>query len=73
MTDELGAIVKGTEQATEEILSAAEEIDNKAIDLIAALRQQGNKDEACDIQEQVIKIFEAATSRISPGSGSLKL
>lgn len=59
MTDELGAIVKGTEQATEAILSAAEEIDNKAADLIAALRQQGNKDEACDIQEQVIKIFEA--------------
>ena len=38
MTDELGAIVKGTEQATEEILSAAEEIDNKAANLIAALR-----------------------------------
>ena len=37
MTDELGAIVKGTEQAIEEILSAAEEIDNKAANLIAAL------------------------------------
>ncbi|MHA1165344.1 MAG: protein phosphatase CheZ [Alphaproteobacteria bacterium] len=59
MTDELGAIVEGTEEATETILQAAEEIDSKATDLIATLRQQGNKDEACDIQEQVVKIFEA--------------
>ena len=59
MTDELGAIVEGTEQATEIILQSAEEIDSKASDLIAILRQQGNRDEACDIQEQVVKIFEA--------------
>ena len=59
MTDELGAIVEGTEDATETILQAAEEIDGKASDLIATLRQQGNKNEACDIQEQVVKIFEA--------------
>ena len=59
MTDELGAIVEGTEEATEMILSAAELIDNNATDLIATLRQQANKDQACDIQEQVVKIFEA--------------
>ena len=59
MTDELGAIVEGTEEATEMILSAAEVIDNNATDLIATLRQQANKDQACDIQEQVVKIFEA--------------
>lgn len=59
MTDELGAIVEGTEEATETILSAAELIDNNATDLIATLRQQLNKDQACDIQEQVVKIFEA--------------
>lgn len=59
MTGELGAIVEGTELATETILQAAEEIDGKATNLIAILRQQGNKDDACDIQEQVVKIFEA--------------
>lgn len=59
MTDELDAIVDGTEKATEAILHAAEEIDGKAIDLIAALKQQANKDDASDIQEQVVKIFEA--------------
>lgn len=59
MTDELGAIVEGTEDATETILEAAEVIDNNTTDLIATLRQQGNKDQASDIQEQVVKIFEA--------------
>jgi chemotaxis protein CheZ len=58
-TDELGAIVLGTEEATEMILSAAEVIDTNATDLIATLRQQANKDQASDIQEQVVKIFEA--------------
>lgn len=59
MTNELGAIVEGTEQATETILHAAEQIDADATNLIAALRQSQNKDSASDIQEQVVKIFEA--------------
>lgn len=59
MTDELSAIVTGTEQATDSILHAAEEIDSKATELIAALRQQANQDHAQDIQEKVIQIFEA--------------
>ncbi len=59
MTDELGAIVEGTEDATETILSAAEVIDGNATDLIATLRQQANKDQVSDIQEQVVKIVEA--------------
>ncbi|GAB4226847.1 MAG: protein phosphatase CheZ [Methyloligellaceae bacterium] len=59
MTDELSAIVEGTEQATENILNAAEEIDSKATELVAALKQQRNQDHACDIQELVVKIFEA--------------
>jgi chemotaxis protein CheZ len=58
-TDELGAIVEGTEQATETILHAAEEIDTKATDLIATLKVQANKNDACDIQELVVMIFEA--------------
>ena len=59
MTDELSAIVSGTEQATDSILQAAEEVDSKATELVAALRQQANQDHAQDIQEQVVKIFEA--------------
>lgn len=59
MTDELGAIVSGTEQATESILSAAEEIDQRATDLAAALSGTPQGDLACDVQDQVIKIFEA--------------
>ena len=38
VTDELGAIVSDTEQATETILSVAETIDQQAGDLVAALR-----------------------------------
>ena len=59
MTDELSAIVSGTEQATDSILHAAEEIDSKATELVAALRQQANQDHAQDIQEKVVQIFEA--------------
>ncbi len=59
MTNELSAIVDGTEQATESILHAAEQIDNDAADLVAALRQERNRNAASDIQDQVIKIFEA--------------
>lgn len=59
MTDELGAIVTGTEQATETILNAAEEIDGKAGDLAAALQKQPGGDSAGDIQERVVRIFEA--------------
>ncbi len=59
MTNELDAIVNGTEQATESILQAAEQIDSNACDLVAALRKEANHNTALDIQDQVIKIFEA--------------
>jgi len=58
MTSELGAIVEGTEEATENILSAVEQIDENATDLLAGLK--GNQRDMCsDIQEQVVKIYEA--------------
>lgn len=59
MTNELGAIVEGTEQATENILHAAEQIDNDAADLLAALKKSANHASASDIRDQVVKIFEA--------------
>ncbi|MGI9383138.1 MAG: protein phosphatase CheZ [Methyloligellaceae bacterium] len=59
VTDELSAIVEGTEQATETILASAEQIDQQAGDLVAMLKQQQNADVVGDIQDQVISIFEA--------------
>jgi chemotaxis protein CheZ len=56
---ELGAIVGGTETATQSILSAAEDIDQAANTLSAAVRSEQERGLTQDIQERVIKIFEA--------------
>lgn len=58
VTNELDAIVSGTEYATEGILAAAETIDQLAGDLAARLRGKENAAMAGDIQESTIKIFE---------------
>lgn len=59
VNDELGEVVDGTEKATETILGAAEEIDNNASDLCAKLEGDTDQNMAAEIQENVIKIFEA--------------
>jgi chemotaxis protein CheZ len=56
---ELAAIVGGTERATQTILRAAEEIDQAAIALSAALKSSHDKGLAHDIVERVVQIFEA--------------
>lgn len=56
---ELLAVVSGTEQATQKILSAAEEIDVAANNLSAALDGKVEQGLAQDIQDLVIQIFEA--------------
>lgn len=58
VTDELDAVVFGTEGATEQILAAAEAIDNQAAVLAATLKGE-NQNVATDIQDQVVQIFEA--------------
>lgn len=58
VTDELGAVVGGTESATEAILAAAESIDDTANTLVARLKGEDNA-LASDIQEKVLTIFEA--------------
>lgn len=58
VTDELDAVVFGTEGATEQILAAAETIDNTAANLAAKL-SGGDRGMASDIQDQVVQIFEA--------------
>lgn len=58
VSNELDAVVRHTEQATDTILTATEVIDNDATNLSAAL--SGTENEmAADIQDQVVKIFEA--------------
>jgi chemotaxis protein CheZ len=59
VTNELGAVVGGTEKATQSILTVAEEIDQMANTLAAALKSEHEKGLAQDIQDRVIKIFEA--------------
>ena len=59
VTDELDAIVGGTESATENILSAAEEIDQCANTLSALVKSEQEHNLARDILERVVQIFES--------------
>jgi len=59
VTHELDAIVGGTEKATENILAAAEFIDQAANSLSAAIKSDADKELAADIQDHVVRIFEA--------------
>ncbi len=56
---ELEAVMQGSEQATQKILSAAEDIDQAANNLSAALKGDLEHGLAQDIRDRVIQIFEA--------------
>jgi chemotaxis protein CheZ len=56
---ELEAAVKTSEQATQKILAAAEEIDQAANNLSAAVKGDSEQGLAQDIRDRVIAIFEA--------------
>jgi chemotaxis protein CheZ len=56
---ELGAVVGGTEQATQQILEATEAIDQAATALAKNISPDQQKLLSEDIQERVISIFEA--------------
>ncbi|MCB5177716.1 protein phosphatase CheZ [Microvirga lenta] len=58
VTDELGAIVLGTESATNSILAAAERVDELAGNLAARVVGD-DKEIAREIADQVVSIFEA--------------
>ncbi len=58
VTDELDEVVAGTEGATETILDAAEVIDTNA-SVLASVLSGVDAGPALEVQEQVIKIFEA--------------
>ena len=59
IANELEAVVAGSEQATQKILAAAEDIDQAANTLSAALKDNGAQGLAQDIRDRVIQIFEA--------------
>lgn len=77
VTDELGAIVLGTETATNAILAAAERIDELSGNLAARL-SGGDQEFAREISDQVISIFEACNfqditgQRISKVVGAMR-
>jgi chemotaxis protein CheZ len=56
---ELDAVVDGTERATQQILEAAEGIDEAANTLSASLKQEQEQALAGDIRDHVVRIFEA--------------
>lgn len=59
VTGELDAVVQGTLDATDGILTAAEQIDRDAHLLEASCKNRQDRQTAADIQEQVVRIFEA--------------
>jgi len=59
IANELDAVMQGSEQATQKILAAAEEIDQAANTLSAALKSESEQGLAQDIRDRVIAIFEA--------------
>jgi chemotaxis protein CheZ len=56
---ELDAVVQSTERATQQILDAAEGIDEAANTLSATLRHEHELVLTSDIREHVVRIFEA--------------
>ena len=59
LANELLAVTSGSEQATQKILAAAEQIDQLANNLSAALKGRIEQGPAQDIRDLVIRIFEA--------------
>jgi chemotaxis protein CheZ len=78
VSQELNAVVDGTETATHRILQAGEEIEEAAKTLAAALKNVQNQHLARDILDQVTNIFEAcnfqdlAGQRIAKVAATLK-
>jgi chemotaxis protein CheZ len=75
---ELGAVVGGTEEATQQILEAAEVIDQAAAAMARVTSPDQQKQLGEEIQERVISIFEACNfqdltgQRISKVMGTMK-
>jgi chemotaxis protein CheZ len=57
---ELDAVVESSERATQQILEAAEGIDEAANTLSASLKHEQEQELASDIRDHVVRIFEAS-------------
>src|SRR5579862_9474918 len=64
---ELAEVVNSTEHATQKVLAAAEDIDQIAKNLSAALTGKFEQGLAQDIQDHVIRIFEACNFQYLAG------
>lgn len=76
---ELDAVVNSAEQATQQLLDSAEQIDEAASALSSVLKQEQHHALTLDIQDQVVRIFEACNfhdltgQRITKVLATLKL
>lgn len=70
---ELEAIVNGTEQATQSVLQAAEEIDQVATTLSAVLKGSHDQGLVHDIHERVVQIYEACNFQDVTGQRAAKV
>ena len=61
---DLGVAIEGMEAATQKILGSAEAIDDCARALASALSNDYHHGLAQDVQDHVVRIYEAAISRI---------
>jgi chemotaxis protein CheZ len=59
VTRELDAVVESAERATQQILGAAEAIEDAANTLSASLKREQEQSLALDIRDNVLRIFEA--------------
>lgn len=59
VTRELDAVMESAERATQQILGAAEDIEDAANTLSASLKREQEKSLALDIQDNVLRILEA--------------
>jgi chemotaxis protein CheZ len=59
VTRELDAVVESAERATQQILKAAEDIEDAANTLSASLQREQEQSLALDIRDNVLRIFEA--------------
>lgn len=77
-SSELGATIEGMENATETILRAVEIVDESAKALVTILKTEYEKGLAQEIQEQVVRVYEAcnfqdlAGQRIQKAIATLK-
>ncbi|HEX5508211.1 MAG TPA: protein phosphatase CheZ [Pseudolabrys sp.] len=77
-SEELGATIDGMEAATESILKAAEVIDESAKALLTIVKNEYEKGLAQEVQEQVVRVYEAcnfqdlAGQRIQKAMATLK-